>query len=626
MGCRSGTWNNLFGYIQKGNLQEIQNSLSTNSECIKSSSSENNDDTLLHFAIQNKQTKIAKYLINKSANVNIENKDGWSPLHEAVNHNDNKPINDQDLIPLLIKKGANVNAKNKDNKTPLYLAVQDNKLEIVKHLIEQGKADFNFHEKDKWTPLHAAAYNGYRNIVEYLLGKEAEINAKNKDNNTPLHLAVKNNKIDTVKLLVAKGAETFTHNNDGKTPFDLASNQEISSFLSIYSGVAQILLNQLLSLDFIDNVISKMDEKLGTAILNADKTHLIARQVSNNNIFQDKVTTLLRSNPGNAQGPPGEQGLTGIPGRDADPQEVASILLENTNAGSLRTIVAQELVSNHNHANSLVKSIVSGKNKQGKSLDSLLLNAKDSDDKTLSEKLADNTNLQTQIATKLAANPGGAKGPQGERGLTGATGQAGRDGVSPTADAVATELVTTKANVLGTAILNVKNIKSKSSTINDKNSMIEILKKSPFFRSKLATEIATTEIAKLGTAVLTAKDVSNKSLSDKLAENNDLQTGIKDKLKADTSFKLSVKGVPGAQGLPGDTGPKGDKGDPGTQGEIGPRGRPGPQGKKGEPGDKGDPGTQGLKGETGAAGPTGSVGLQGERGEKGEKGADAQPE
>lgn len=54
MGCRSGTWNNLFGYIQKGNLQEIQNSLSTNSECIKSSSSENNDDTLLHFAIQNK--------------------------------------------------------------------------------------------------------------------------------------------------------------------------------------------------------------------------------------------------------------------------------------------------------------------------------------------------------------------------------------------------------------------------------------------------------------------------------------------------------------------------------------------------------------------------------------------
>ena len=42
---------------------------------------------------------------------------------------------------------------------------------------------------DGWTPLHKAAYEGYREIVELLIAKGADVNAKMEDGDTPLDLA-----------------------------------------------------------------------------------------------------------------------------------------------------------------------------------------------------------------------------------------------------------------------------------------------------------------------------------------------------------------------------------------------------------------------------------------------------
>lgn len=130
-------------------------------------------------------------LIAYDKNVNIQDKNGWTPLHHAVQQNyvnnvkvklvphlrESKPI--QELIAI----GANVDIQDNDGLTPLYIASQNNHIEIVKvdsflHiyksslvyvLIARG-ANVNLPSKRKpflwnivlrnnqgWTPLHVAS-------------------------------------------------------------------------------------------------------------------------------------------------------------------------------------------------------------------------------------------------------------------------------------------------------------------------------------------------------------------------------------------------------------------------------------------------------------------------------------
>ncbi|MDG7052479.1 MAG: hypothetical protein LKM45_01155 [Wolbachia endosymbiont of Alcedoecus sp.] len=97
--------------------------------------------------------------------------------------------------------------------------------------------------------------------------------------------------------------------------------------------------------------------------------------------------------------------------------------------------------------------------------------------------VASNTDLQEGVAAKLRENPGRAQGP------------AGRDGYSPSANAVAAQLM------------------------NDQN------------RPALVTEVA-----------------SNQDLQKAVADNGDLRTAVTNTLKSNKDFKGSVKGDPGKDG------------------------------------------------------------------------------
>jgi len=70
--------------------------------------------TALHFAAQNKLVKIAKYLLEKGANPNLQDIHGNSPLWTAVFNS----MDEKGVVRLLLKYGADVNLKNKYNKTP----------------------------------------------------------------------------------------------------------------------------------------------------------------------------------------------------------------------------------------------------------------------------------------------------------------------------------------------------------------------------------------------------------------------------------------------------------------------------------------------------------------------------
>lgn len=114
-------------------------------------------------------------------------------------------------------------------------------------------------------------------------------------------------------------------------------------------------------------------------------------------------------------------------------------------------------------------------------------------------------------------------------------------------------------------------------------------------------------------------------------------------LKSDTAFVASIKGEPGANGIDGQPGPKGDPGQDGNDGQDGapgPKGDPGADGKDADPqdvanllkadidflasvkGDKGDKGDPGVDGQNGLKGDKGDLGPKGDKGDPGADGKD----
>ena len=73
------------------------------------------------------------------------------------------------IVKFLIKSGADVNHTTKSNSTPLRAACFDGRADIVKYLIEDGKADFNIANKFNNTCLMIASFNGHLNVVRYVM-------------------------------------------------------------------------------------------------------------------------------------------------------------------------------------------------------------------------------------------------------------------------------------------------------------------------------------------------------------------------------------------------------------------------------------------------------------------------
>jgi ankyrin repeat protein len=74
----------------------------------------------IHSAVANRNHdiayEIARLLISHKANVNVKQRGGWTPLHQAAAHGNQK------LVKLLLEHGADKNAKSDDGQTPFDLA------------------------------------------------------------------------------------------------------------------------------------------------------------------------------------------------------------------------------------------------------------------------------------------------------------------------------------------------------------------------------------------------------------------------------------------------------------------------------------------------------------------------
>ena len=116
----------------------------------------------LHQAVVNGDVDQVKLLISKGADVNMQNRMGWTPLHTAIQNRR------QAIVELLTTKGADVNAKDKRGQTPLYVAVNLGQKEVVELLIAKG-ADVNVMGSRGDNALSLAQKRRQTEIVDLLL-------------------------------------------------------------------------------------------------------------------------------------------------------------------------------------------------------------------------------------------------------------------------------------------------------------------------------------------------------------------------------------------------------------------------------------------------------------------------
>ena len=200
----------------------------------------------IHYAVRSKDPRFLEFLIEKGADLNVEYA-FESPLELAFSKghlehakmlieagvNVNKRIliinrfplyrfisdfvnkkgsslkksEEIDFIRLFIKKGVDVNAENGiQGDVALNLAILKERLDIVRVLVHEGKADLN-----KYASIITAVY-GRKDILEFLLDNGADINIRPRLKATALENAAKVGDRDMVDFLLSRGADaTLRH-------------------------------------------------------------------------------------------------------------------------------------------------------------------------------------------------------------------------------------------------------------------------------------------------------------------------------------------------------------------------------------------------------------------------------
>lgn len=249
-GIAAATGNNTFytsglhDAIERRNVEKAEDILQT-----RNSDPSGRDffgNTPLVLATRNSDKAMVAMLLSRGANPNGTDQDDRTALSWAAERGD------LDIARLLLQHGATVNKGDHNKKTPLAYAQAARQTEMVallqskggtptdvsrqvfeailfgrmdelRNLVEAG-FDVNWKYPNGTGLLHDAVERGNREMVDYLIGKGADVNA-NCYFGTPLHSAADKGRVDLIRLLVAKGAKVDTVSLSGKSALDYAQEE-----------------------------------------------------------------------------------------------------------------------------------------------------------------------------------------------------------------------------------------------------------------------------------------------------------------------------------------------------------------------------------------------------------------
>lgn len=135
-------------------------------------------DTWLSLAVSSENPALVAWILNKGAEVSVLEKDGYTPLHSAIEAQDESKY---EIMQLLIEAGAELNTRGFNDWTPAHLAAARNDLRALQMVCEAG-ADLGVRTRIDWyaTPLEelehleAAQIGSYPECLAYLRERAGE--------------------------------------------------------------------------------------------------------------------------------------------------------------------------------------------------------------------------------------------------------------------------------------------------------------------------------------------------------------------------------------------------------------------------------------------------------------------
>jgi 7,8-dihydropterin-6-yl-methyl-4-(beta-D-ribofuranosyl)aminobenzene 5'-phosphate synthase len=249
LGITSLAWtsDDIHEAIIKGDLDSVRTILEADERQLEARSSDNFTPLLL--ASIHGQLEIARFLIEKGANIHAGDNENSTPLHNAaarghldiisllidkgahVNQCDGNGMTalhfaasygHPECAKLLLERGANVNAREINGRTPLFFNARQGNIEIFQFLLDNGALVDVANNFDR-TPLLYALWGGHPDLARRLISKGADLNKKDTEGYTPLHQNCLMGRLDFAKLLVEEGANLELTDNDGHPPLQLAT-------------------------------------------------------------------------------------------------------------------------------------------------------------------------------------------------------------------------------------------------------------------------------------------------------------------------------------------------------------------------------------------------------------------
>ena len=121
------------------------------------------------------------------------------------------------LITSRHQSKADVRAVNNRGKSALHLAAENNRLELVRLLLDHD-ADPHAQSDGGWAPLHNAADKGHVDIAALLLEKGANVNSATSSGMTALHWSARNGHTQMVEMLLRHGSRRNCKDSFESTP------------------------------------------------------------------------------------------------------------------------------------------------------------------------------------------------------------------------------------------------------------------------------------------------------------------------------------------------------------------------------------------------------------------------